>query len=213
VPLSLVRAFAAGHLRGSANRPSRDHAPIPVQALSAEIPQLSPLRDLTSDHMQAGVASPQLHDHSAQRLRSAPRRYLRVRPNGVPNPLTGNLGAALAHHDVTNPPVMMSEGLHFARNEASAVPLQPQSPNQAGNEVTRQENQWCAESATVAEAPQIPVGEQPCVVCLIAPKTHAFVPCGHRCVCASCGSDLCRESRASCPVCRAPAQQLLRVFL
>jgi len=214
LPLSLVRAFAAGHVQGSVNRSSRDHALISMHALPAETPHLSPLRELTGDHMQGGLASPQLHDHTAQRLLPAPRRYLSARPNGVLNPLTGNLGAALAHHDVTNPPVTISESLQLARNEASAVPLQQQSLNQAGNEVPQQESQRCAESGTVAKAPQnMALSEQMCVVCLMAPKTHAFVPCGHRCVCASCGSNLCRETRASCPVCRAPAQQLLHVFV
>jgi hypothetical protein len=57
--------------------------------------------------MQGAMASPRLHDHMAQRLMPAPQRYLRARPNGVLNSFTGNLGAALPHHHLVNPPVMM----------------------------------------------------------------------------------------------------------
>lgn len=211
VPLSLVQAFAAGHMQCSANRPSRDHALISAQALPAQESHLSPLREHTGNQMQGGIASPRLHDHTARRVMPAPRRYLRAR---VLNSFTGNIGAALPHHDVANPAAMMSQGPNLARNEASAAPLQQQSPNQAGNEVTQQENQRCAESLAIAEAPHhLAPSEQLCVVCLTKPKTHAFVPCGHRCVCASCGPNLCRETGASCPVCRAPAQQLLHVFV
>mmetsp|Transcript_118548 Transcript_118548/g.236110 ORF Transcript_118548/g.236110 Transcript_118548/m.236110 type:complete len:554 (-) Transcript_118548:39-1700(-) len=188
LPLSLVQAFASGLLQGSANQPSRDHALISAQALPAETPHLSALREPTGDHMQGGVASPQLHERTVQRLMSPPRRYLRAQPNGGPSSFTCNLGA---------------------------VPLiQQQSPDQSGSKVTQQEREWCAESATTADASHhVAASEQLCVVCLMAPKTHAFVPCGHRCVCASCGSNLCKETRASCPVCRAPAQQLLHVFV
>jgi len=54
--------------------------------------------------------------------------------------------------------------------------------------------------------------DQLCVVCLTAGKTHAFVPCGHRCVCRSCGSELLREARP-CPVCRAQTQSILQIFV
>ena len=41
----------------------------------------------------------------------------------------------------------------------------------------------------------------PCVVCLDREQTHALVPCGHRCVCASCISAVWSNGRV-CPVCR-----------
>jgi len=214
--LSLVRAFASGHVQSSANRTSQAHVPITMQPLPAETLHPSPPRGVSGDHMQGGIAGPQLHDHVAQNSMPAPRRYLRAQPNGGHSRFHWNPGAALPHvsSDATSPDGMMSQGVALVQNETSAMPLQQQCPSQAGNEVIQQENQRCAEIAAITEAPdRLASCEQMCVVCLTAPKTHAFVPCGHRCVCASCGSNLCRETRASCPVCRAPAQQLLHVFV
>jgi len=51
-----------------------------------------------------------------------------------------------------------------------------------------------------------------CVVCLSAAPTHAFVPCGHRCVCNACGNAISQGSQ-SCPICRAHVSSTLRVFL
>jgi len=51
-----------------------------------------------------------------------------------------------------------------------------------------------------------------CVVCLASPKTHAFVPCGHRCVCGPCAKELCPDDRGTCPVCRAEAQHVIHIF-
>mmetsp|Transcript_53068 Transcript_53068/g.153013 ORF Transcript_53068/g.153013 Transcript_53068/m.153013 type:complete len:147 (+) Transcript_53068:1177-1617(+) len=57
--------------------------------------------------------------------------------------------------------------------------------------------------------------EQCCVVCLANPKSHAFVPCGHRCVCGVCSQEILHKGvrdGASCPVCRAPATGALHIF-
>lgn len=56
-----------------------------------------------------------------------------------------------------------------------------------------------------AEAAKVPPDE--CVVCLDEPSTHLFVPCGHQCVCFSCGSLM-----DACPKCRATVTLLLRVY-
>eukprot|EP00930_Biecheleria_cincta_P064272 TRINITY_DN4982_c2_g1_i1.p1 TRINITY_DN4982_c2_g1~~TRINITY_DN4982_c2_g1_i1.p1 ORF type:complete len:519 (-),score=40.76 TRINITY_DN4982_c2_g1_i1:52-1608(-) len=53
-----------------------------------------------------------------------------------------------------------------------------------------------------------------CVVCLDAKKTHAFVPCGHQCVCADCAHGLLprRSGDATCPVCRASVSNVIQIF-
>lgn len=54
-------------------------------------------------------------------------------------------------------------------------------------------------------------------------RTHAFLPCGHLCVCRTCAdavqSHSCRNSmmnggqrRACCPICRTPSQAVMRIF-
>lgn len=46
-----------------------------------------------------------------------------------------------------------------------------------------------------------------CVVCMDLPATHALVPCGHRCLCASHAVNVPR-----CPVCRGAVERMIRVF-
>ena len=71
----------------------------------------------------------------------------------------------------------------------------------------------------------LPVAEQqPCVVCLCLdrPRTHVVLPCGHKCVCSNCAEQLhCEEetdgwtragAKSSCPVCRGPVKNMLRVW-
>lgn len=51
-----------------------------------------------------------------------------------------------------------------------------------------------------------------CVVCMDAPKDTALLSCGHRCVCAACAKSL-TETKAACPICRAPIVSITKVFL
>ena len=45
-------------------------------------------------------------------------------------------------------------------------------------------------------------GETTCIVCMVHPKSHLAVPCGHQSVCG-----ICAERMQCCPYCRAPVQQ------
>ena len=51
-----------------------------------------------------------------------------------------------------------------------------------------------------------------CVVCFDAPKDHIIVPCGHMCVCASCAEQLTKTRTPTCPVCREPIRETVKVF-
>ena len=51
-----------------------------------------------------------------------------------------------------------------------------------------------------------------CVICLDEPRTHAFVPCYHRCVCEKCCRQVCAGASASCPICRVDIAQAVRIF-
>jgi hypothetical protein len=51
-----------------------------------------------------------------------------------------------------------------------------------------------------------------CVVCLNRRSTHLFVPCGHLCACAPCGTRAMKTT-AACPICRGEADRIFRVFL
>jgi hypothetical protein len=52
----------------------------------------------------------------------------------------------------------------------------------------------------------------PCVICGERIKTHLFDPCGHLCACQSCGDEVMRQPRSSCPICRVPSAKVIRVF-
>ena len=52
-----------------------------------------------------------------------------------------------------------------------------------------------------------------CEVCLLAPRSGiALVPCGHSRFCASC-ADTVTSLGNGCPLCRAPINMVLRLFV
>ena len=50
-----------------------------------------------------------------------------------------------------------------------------------------------------------------CVVCFSEPRTHAFIPCGHKCICEACGKKVMKKDQL-CPMCRDPASQIFKIF-
>ena len=44
-----------------------------------------------------------------------------------------------------------------------------------------------------------------CIICLTATRTHAFVPCGHLCVCQSCARRMTTATATKCPFCNQEA--------
>lgn len=71
-----------------------------------------------------------------------------------------------------------------------------------------------AASTTCNESGDDNDDENCCVVCMTSERSHAFVPCGHRCVCAACSAEILRVGKAvaECPVCRTPATGALQIF-
>ena len=51
-------------------------------------------------------------------------------------------------------------------------------------------------------------GGYECAICLDGNAEYAVVPCGHRCLCASC-----IKAVSECPVCRGAMTAVLRVFV
>lgn len=46
-----------------------------------------------------------------------------------------------------------------------------------------------------------------CCICLDDASTHAFIPCGHKCVC-----NVCKDSVSRCPVCTTTFTATIRIF-
>ena len=68
------------------------------------------------------------------------------------------------------------------------------------------------ETATAATMSNPPAQEEPCAVCLVAPRQgFALVPCGHARFCESCARRVA-ELEAGCPVCRVQITMVMRLF-
>jgi hypothetical protein len=50
-----------------------------------------------------------------------------------------------------------------------------------------------------------------CCLCLTAPSTHAFLPCGHRCCCSNDALRILHQV-ARCPVCNRRANSAVRIY-
>lgn len=48
-----------------------------------------------------------------------------------------------------------------------------------------------------------------CYICMSAPRTHCNYPCGHKCYCLLCATNVKIEV---CPVCRKPIKEIIRIF-
>lgn len=53
-----------------------------------------------------------------------------------------------------------------------------------------------------------------CVICLEHERSHAFVPCGHRIICANCAWNpdfLLSSRKLKCPFCRSPSSCIIKI--
>lgn len=110
---------------------------------------------------------------------------------------------------------LVRAALAFLRLLASVCPS-ASIINDGGAEAARRDEarRRFAAQATFAERskPRVAVEseeevQQCCVVCMDSPRTHALLPCGHKCICASCAPRL-----AACPICRVPKRSIVRIF-
>jgi hypothetical protein len=100
-----------------------------------------------------------------------------------------------------------SRGLHpLLRLCACSAPSLP--PSLATHTLKREA---ATQEEAAGSAEQADQEDAVCVVCMDLPNTHAFVPCGHRCVCAECSEPILQSS-ARCPVCRAHVTQAIKIF-
>ncbi|KAL2901490.1 MND1-interacting protein 1 [Bienertia sinuspersici] len=54
--------------------------------------------------------------------------------------------------------------------------------------------------------------ERECLICMKEEVSVVFLPCAHQIMCASCGEDYGKQGKATCPCCRCPIEQRIRVF-
>ena len=96
--------------------------------------------------------------------------------------------------------------------EEETLRLQAATSAAAASALRMQQMQAQLGVPPAASSPHSDVEETQCVVCFDAPKDHAIVPCGHQCVCARCAEQLTKTRTPTCPVCREPIIQTMKVF-
>jgi len=50
-----------------------------------------------------------------------------------------------------------------------------------------------------------------CLVCMKNKRSHAFIPCGHMCVCSECAKSLAKQSSLICPACETKPTSVMEV--
>jgi hypothetical protein len=93
--------------------------------------------------------------------------------------------------------------LKTKRQELSFAPVEgsPQAPNRRRRQYTALDNEQVQQKKSVEE----------CVVCWSAKKTHAFVPCGHQCVCDKCAKTI-QRGNSKCPLCQAVSERIIKIY-
>lgn len=54
--------------------------------------------------------------------------------------------------------------------------------------------------------------DRECMICMRGEVSIVFLPCAHQVLCASCSDNYGKKGRATCPCCRVPIEQRIRVF-
>ncbi|MBA0825507.1 hypothetical protein Goarm_022085, partial [Gossypium armourianum] len=55
-------------------------------------------------------------------------------------------------------------------------------------------------------------GDRECIICSKDEVSVVFLPCAHQVLCANCNNGYGKKGKATCPCCRVPIEQRIRVF-
>lgn len=99
----------------------------------------------------------------------------------------------------------------LSRLQASvqSAEMQPQSPNTVNSrDVMTQHEFYELEDSLEKET----CWERECIICMKDEVSIVFLPCAHLVLCANCNENYGRKGKATCPCCRVPIEQRIRVF-
>lgn len=102
-----------------------------------------------------------------------------------------------------------------ARPKVARVKRSPLAPRRRISEPDGFFHTWPESPHVSAAASSSPRGSgdgDACIICISAPSCMAFVPCGHRCLCRSCGRERAGELGGCCPQCRASFTGIIRIY-
>lgn len=54
--------------------------------------------------------------------------------------------------------------------------------------------------------------DRECMICMKDEVSVVFLPCAHQVICANCNDNYGKKGKASCPYCRVPIEQRIRVY-
>mmetsp|Transcript_18388 Transcript_18388/g.36050 ORF Transcript_18388/g.36050 Transcript_18388/m.36050 type:complete len:372 (-) Transcript_18388:176-1291(-) len=150
---------------------------------------------ITTEHSRSGRARAFVEYSSAAEAEMATQAlYEGQQEQGTAEDLSGHSLSMLA---ATGPPASLHE-VRAPNDVAAGMHGKPLPSSACGWSAQR----MCRRGGT----------EAACVVCLTEPRSHAFIPCGHRCVCADCGSTVMDQASATCPLCRGTVADMLQIF-
>jgi endogenous inhibitor of DNA gyrase (YacG/DUF329 family) len=109
--------------------------------------------------------------------------------------------------------VRVSAASHSAASGASAAPSHSHVASAAPSH-SHVASAAPSHSHVASAAPAAPSHQPECIICMSAPPTHAFIPCGHRTLCTSCANTRAVTSsfNKKCPTCRANYKSLIQIF-
>ena len=111
----------------------------------------------------------------------------------------------LCYSCAAGPPRVGDRGSGMPCPSAPPAPMSSKSKAKAEERVKRPQKTDPAAATAESSA------ESTCCVCLVDSTTHIIVPCGHMCLCETCSSKISSGSK-KCPLCKANATQIIRVF-
>merc|ERR1712137_118308 len=95
-----------------------------------------------------------------------------------------------------------------ASTDAPPRPMAPAPPPAPIKDVKDLITEHGYRNISLDEPAEPAVGHAECVVCMSEKTSHAFVPCGHMCVCSECA----KENFTSCPICRAAVVNIYKIY-
>lgn len=98
-----------------------------------------------------------------------------------------------------------------------AITPSPSQIDQLGDQKLKKSDTVETDSTSLSSCSDGEERDNKCVVCFEFGASHAYIPCGHHCICAGC-VDLMDASRnedkfANCPICRQSPVCVARMFL
>jgi len=116
--------------------------------------------------------------------------------------------------------IMASDGLSTSRSSEECI-YNSLEPNSRSYEVIDGERHGvhlgkdrCKESESKSEEKTKTFTLLKCVICLEGTRSRIFVPCGHLCICEDCNTNMAFAfDNVTCPVCRSPAKDVIKIYL